>query len=296
MVKRISRYISVLEQPQFQFPYCNCIYIEDDRRGLIDASPAENNIDLVKKQQLDTLLLSHGHLDHYFFVPDLQVKEVFIHPLDHAIVHSAESYLEVFGFSRFVQDRNLHKSYLDAIHYRTIRTNGDLTDGQLIDFGHVKVQVLHLPGHSAGHCGFLFPEEGFVFTADIDLSPFGPWYGNMNCSLADLLNSIDRLIELQPDYLVTGHGQALITNRVTARLKEYRDIIWARENRIIGCLRRGCHTLLEIARQLPVYQKLPPPEQIFFLYEYVMDWVHLNHLTASGQVFTDSSGYYLSGC
>lgn len=218
-----------------------------------------------------------------------------MHPGDHAMAQSADSYLEAFGFHQLVQDKNLHRLYLEKINYRSITVTGPLSDGQIIDLGHTRLQVLHLPGHSAGHCGFLFLKEGFVFTADLDLSGFGPWYGNLNCRLDHLLDSMDRLIRLKPDYLVTGHGQAVVKEKIPTRLKAYRDIVYARENRIIDCLRRGCHTVMEIARCLPVYQKLPPPQPVFFLYEYVMDMIHLNHLMACNRVVCENQRFYLTG-
>lgn len=293
MIHRLSQHIYLLELPRFQFPFCNCLWIEDDRTGLIDSSPPADGIDFIKSRSLDIILHSHGHLDHCFLTPDLETGEVLMHPADKPMAESADEYLKIFGFNQFVPDRSLHRKYLDAIRYRPISVTGSLYEAQAIDFGHTRLQVMHLPGHSAGHCVFFFPDQGFVFTADLDLSSFGPWYGNLNCSIGELLQSIDRLLELKPDFLVTGHGQAIIKEKVPARLKAYRDTILFREQRIIKCIRKGCHTLAEIARCLPVYQQLPYPREVFLLYEYVMDMIHLNHLQDNGRVHCENQHYYL---
>lgn len=293
MIHTLSRRITVLELPRFQFPYCNCVWINDDQTGLIDSSPPDDCRDFLQGRPIDLLLQSHGHLDHVFLTPYLKASQVLMHPADHPMAESGDGYLQEFGFHLLVPDKRLHQRYLDAIHYHPIKITGNLQDDQVFDFGHVKVQVMHLPGHSAGHCGFFFPEQDFVFTADLDLSVFGPWYGNLSCSIADLLASLDRLLALKPGFIVSGHGQAIIKEKVPARLRAYRDTIFFREKRILDCIRRGHHTLSEIARCLPTYQKLPPPQEIFLLYEYVMDMIHLNYLTEQKRVICDNQRYYL---
>lgn len=293
LIHKLSRRITVLELPRFQFPYCNCVWIDDDRTGLIDSSPPDDGREFLKSRAIDVLLQSHGHLDHFFLTPGLNATEILIHPADQAMAESADAYLEEFGFHLLVPDKHLHKLYMDAIHYNPITITGHIQDGQVFDFGHVQVQVMHLPGHSAGHCGFFFPEQDFVFTADLDLSVFGPWYGNLKSSIADLLSSIDRLLELKPGLVVSGHGQAIIKEKIPARLKAYRDIILHRQERILDCIRRGHHTLPAIARCLPCYQKLPPPQKVFLLYEYVMDMIHLEYLIDNRRVICDNGHYYL---
>ena len=46
-----------------------------------------------------------------------------------------------------------------------------------LDLGEIRLEFLHLPGHSPGHCGLYEPESKVLFIGDIDLSKFGPWYG-----------------------------------------------------------------------------------------------------------------------
>ena len=49
-----------------------------------------------------------------------------------------------------------------------------LEDKEILDFGHTRVQVLHTPGHTAGHLSFHFLDEKVIFLADLDLVKFGP--------------------------------------------------------------------------------------------------------------------------
>ena len=68
MIHKLSRRITVLELPRFQFPYCNCVWIDDDRTGLIDSSPDDGR-EFLKSRAIDVLLQSHGHLDRFFPLP-----------------------------------------------------------------------------------------------------------------------------------------------------------------------------------------------------------------------------------
>lgn len=126
------------------------------------------------------------------------------------------------------------------------------------------------------------------------MSNFGPLYANMDSSLDDFLQSLERLINLQPEYIISGHGQAMITEDVGKRLKDYRDIIYIRHEKIVNLLRRGCHTLDEVARELLIYGQLPKPEAVFYIYEKVMILAHLNHLIEQGQLVLENDKYFLS--
>ena len=47
------------------------------------------------------------------------------------------------------------------------------------------VRAIHAPGHTRGHCAFLVEPEGILFLGDIDLSSFGPFYGDAWSDLED---------------------------------------------------------------------------------------------------------------
>jgi glyoxylase-like metal-dependent hydrolase (beta-lactamase superfamily II) len=282
-----------MDYPGFKFPYCNCLLIEDDINCLIDTSAGKSDLSYLMKKEINLIINSHGHLDHYinnYYFPD---SKVIMHPADHGIAQSADNYLDEFGLKAFAKDPQMQQLYLDAIQYRTTRIDDLIMDKQVINLGSTSIETVHLPGHSAGHCGFFFPEQGFIFSADIDFSVFGPWYANWGSSLADFFQSIDRLIAMKPDYIITGHGDAIVKENISRRLLEYRDIIYARQQRIIELLRNGRHTVDEIARECPVYIHLPEPKELFYVYEEVMVAVHLRYLQESGDVIQEDQRYYL---
>lgn len=290
---KIDKRISILDVPGFRYPHCNCIWVEDDIKCLIDTSPSENDLAFLKSQTVDLIINTHSHIDHYLYNHHFPNSKILMHRADHGIAQSSDKYLEEFGFKAFGRHPEIYPQILEGISYSTIRIDGEITDKQLINLGATTIETLHLPGHSPGHCGFIFPQQGFIFTADMDLSKFGPWYGTMSCSLADLFKSIDKLLDIKPDYIITSHGEAVIKGDVSKRLKEYRDIIYARQRRIVDLIYKGCHSLEEIASEVPVYVKLPRPTSIFYIYEQVMVLVHLRYLQEQGHVIEDKQRYYL---
>lgn len=82
-----------------------------------------------------------------------------------------------------------------------------LFEGHLVAFGKEKVEILHLPGHSPGHCGILVTSAGFCMVGDACFSSSNGrtdlWGGDSAAQEATL----DRLERLDPHLLlIGGHG------------------------------------------------------------------------------------------
>ena len=93
--------------------------------------------------QLTRILLPHTHHDHVAGVPELART----HPLVPVMVH----------------EMDLHRLHTSA----RIQT---ISDRETLRIGHIEVQALHTPGHSAGECCYLIAaREGhppYLFTGD----------------------------------------------------------------------------------------------------------------------------------
>ena len=66
-------------------------------------------------------------------------------------------------------------------------------DGASWDLGQTQVRAFHFPGHTAGHSVLLVEPEAVAFIGDIDLTGFGPYYGDACSSLHDFRRSLARL-------------------------------------------------------------------------------------------------------
>src|SRR3546814_743548 len=84
-----------------------------------------------------------------------------------------------------------------------------LKEGELVPLADQEVRVVHLPGHTPGHIGLFFKEADLLFTADVDLTPLGPWYANIPSNIDDFLRSLRRLRDWECTYYITSHGTRL---------------------------------------------------------------------------------------
>jgi glyoxylase-like metal-dependent hydrolase (beta-lactamase superfamily II) len=163
-----------------------------------------------------------------------------------------------------------------------------IREGQILDFGTVKAHVLHTPGHSAGHCCFWFPEEEFLFSADICLTKVGPWYGEHYSDAGETADSIDRLIGIGPKRMASGHFRRLVTDCVPC-LSEFKSRIFDRDERIHNYLRANPSDIHSLAKEKLIYKNHPTDYVEFW--EKLMLLKHLERLEGRGLVRTESGVY-----
>ena len=106
--------------------------------------------------------------------------------------------------------------------------------------GRVRVVMVHSPGHTAGFCCPYFPDEGLVYTGDIDLTRFGPWYFGCDGDIDAFIRSARALLDLDAQWYLTGHEVGLVSKAEFAeRLTAYLEVISARDRRIQELLATG---------------------------------------------------------
>ncbi|MGE5416681.1 MAG: MBL fold metallo-hydrolase [Acidobacteriota bacterium] len=291
-MKSLFKGICLLEAPEFKFPECNCLLIEDEVLCLVDTSASEAEFDQIKDRPIQMIVNSHGHPDHVLHNKDFSGAQIYLHEADHHLLTGKEEFLRTFGFDLY-HDDIIRPLYADAVGYYEMLVNHAIVEGQRINVGTIGFDVMHTPGHSAGHCCFTFPREGFVFTGDITGDMFGPWYGTLDSDIDQFIESINRLIDLGPDIIVPGHGARPLTSKVGKRMADYRDKLYLREEEIIKVMFSGKNTVEEIASERPIYKEFPEPKLIFFHYESMMVWHHVNRLVRMGRVNKEGERYYL---
>jgi len=106
--------------------------------------------------------------------------------------------------------------------------------------GSVRMVMVHSPGHTAGLACPFFPEEGLIYTADIDLTRFGPWYFGTDGDIDAFIRSSRALLALDAEWYLTGHEEGLLRRSEFAeRLEGYLAIIDKRDRRILDLLGQG---------------------------------------------------------
>lgn len=291
-MEQLKDKIKLLSNGKYTLPYCNCLLIEDDINCLIDSSPTDAEFAHLDGIRIDLIVNSHSHTDHNSRNHSFPDARILLHPAEHARAASGEEYLRAYGFDMFNAE-DVRPFYLAAVKYTARPADGEITGGQKISTGKIEFEVVHLPGHTFGHCGFFFPVEGFIFTADIhpDIKPF---YSMTDSSVDDFIASINRLRSMKPEILVAGHGRAVHTGDLSQKLAVYLDEFHRRDEEILKRIREGKHTVQEIADDGITFDgKFPQPRSIYWLHECIMDLKHLEHLERLGEVRSEDGKYYL---
>jgi glyoxylase-like metal-dependent hydrolase (beta-lactamase superfamily II) len=73
------------------------------------------------------------------------------------------------------------------------------------------LQVLHVPGHSPGHLGFLWPERGLLIAGDAVATwpELCPGWKPFNLNPRLQAESVRRMAALEPRVVGVGHGEAI---------------------------------------------------------------------------------------
>ncbi len=92
--------------------------------------------------------------------------------------------MELYGYPEPIYSA-WKKTVVSQFHYTPRPDSLGFRDGDVFDLGGARVRVIHAPGHTRGHCVFHVEPDDLVYLADIDLSSFGPYYGDAWSDLED---------------------------------------------------------------------------------------------------------------
>jgi len=166
---------------------------------LVDAPAGISSWVAEKGVRVDALYLTHQHYDH---VEDVAVLQ--------------EAGIKVMAFAEYSKDLTLESygSSWGLPEVKPFRMDGLIASGEQNLFG-TKIQVGHVPGHSADSISFYLEEAGVVFAGD---ALFAGSVGRCDLPGGDfelLLEGIRRELLTLPDEteVLSGHGPATTIGR-----------------------------------------------------------------------------------
>lgn len=281
-----------------KYPHGNSLLVRGaDATALIDPSLA-----LVERRAIgrpvegvDHVLNSHCHEDHIagnHLFPDATWH---MHEADQQGLHSLDAMLAIYGYPEPVH--SLFRDILvDDFHYTPRPETSRFRDGHVFDLGGgVRVRVLHAPGHTRGHSFFWIEPDDVLYLGDVDLSSFGPYYGDAWSSLEDFEHTLDALPALTPRHWATFHHVGVLDDRshFDDRLSRFRGVIADREARLLAFLREAPRSLTEIVAHRFVYRpedRIPYADPV----EARSMGQHLERLLARGAVHEVEAGRFLA--
>ncbi|MFC0308248.1 MBL fold metallo-hydrolase [Gallibacterium trehalosifermentans] len=138
----------------------NCSVVWDDEKNAAIIDPggeAERIIQFIQENQLipKLILLTHGHLDHVGAAAKLK----------------REFNIEIVGPEKsddyWLQGLPQQAEQFGLPYCAPLTPDRWLNEGDVIAVGDLSFEVLHLPGHTPGHIGFINKEENIAFTGDV---------------------------------------------------------------------------------------------------------------------------------
>lgn len=248
---------------------------------------------------VDKVIHSHAHEDHIAGTHLFPNVPWHVHEADALGLESIHGLMKIYGLDPELS-RDFFREIQTTFHYPNPQGSIEVekfVDGDVFDFGGVTLKVIHTPGHTRGHCCFLIEwgaghDERLVYLGDIELTGFGPYYGDAWSDLEDFERSIDRLRELDAKWWLTFHHKGLIESReqFLVMLTSFASMIQDREARLLAYLDRP-RTMAEIVEHRFVYR----PGQTGFMVDEVERrsmTMHLQRLERQNRVQQIEDRYF----
>jgi glyoxylase-like metal-dependent hydrolase (beta-lactamase superfamily II) len=200
-----------------------CYAVGTRRLVLVDPGPAipgqlERLTALVSGRQVDAICLTHGHADHA------------------GLAHIAA---DRFGAPLAASTETLERLGV---------AGSALDDGDTVqaDGGAAQLQVIRTAGHSADHLVYLLEPGRSVFTGDLVLGSGSSAILHPDGDVGACLASFSRVLSQRPGRLYPGHGPPVDDGE--ARLKGYMNHRIERHAQVVGAVRSGARTVVELRR------------------------------------------------
>jgi glyoxylase-like metal-dependent hydrolase (beta-lactamase superfamily II) len=209
--------------------YTNWYAVEDgDELTIVDTGHPRSWASLhellrIRKRRPAAVVLTHAHFDHMGFAERARTKlrvkvhahelevPVTRHPLRYDHERSRIPYMLRYpGFDRAFAAMTL----MGALFVKGLESVHTFRDGDELDVPG-RPRVIFTPGHTHGHCALHFPDRGVLIAGDAFVT-YNPYTdsdgaqivsGAATADSARALASLDRLVELDADVALTGHGE-----------------------------------------------------------------------------------------
>lgn len=181
----------------------------------------------VRPEDIGTVVVSHGHPDHYGMAPRLQsLSGCRVMAGRHDVPKLGDRSMLVAA-GRLLLEAGMPMETLLGMGRRegsmgnlrpTVENVEPLDDGERLDLGRFDLEVLHLPGHTAGHVCLWHEPTGVLLSGDtllLDISPNpllepDPRHpAQRRRSLIEYLATLDRLSAMPLSTVHPGHGPTI---------------------------------------------------------------------------------------
>jgi glyoxylase-like metal-dependent hydrolase (beta-lactamase superfamily II) len=255
----------------------NVYVFTDDPITLFDCGPntpaTENALLLglagigLVPEQIGRIVISHAHPDHYGMAPRLREisrAPIFVGEQDlpkltdrSMLVATGRLLLQAGMPMEELMEMGERERKLGSQIRPEVEEAAPLRDGDRVAFDGFELEVLHLPGHTAGHICLYHRASGALFSGDtllLDISPnpliepdpMDPT--ERRRSLIEYLASLDRLSTIFMSRVFPGHGPPIENPR--AVIEEMRSHHRRRTETLAGMLDETGKSAWQLAHEL----------------------------------------------
>jgi glyoxylase-like metal-dependent hydrolase (beta-lactamase superfamily II) len=276
-----------------KYPHGSSLLVRGgEETALIDPSVdvAEDRFDL---PAVSRILNSHCHEDHVAGNGRFGGVPWHLHEADAPGIRSLDGLMAIYGFDGAV-DRAWRTVVTEQFHFVPRPDPTPFRDGDVYDLGGgVRIRVLHAPGHTRGHSFFHVEPDDVLYLGDVDLSSFGPYYGDAWSSLEDFEHTLAMARTLEARWYATFHHIGVLEGRPAflEKLDRFAAVIADRETRLLDFL-AAPRTLDEVVAHRFVYR---PKDPVSFAdpVERRSMGQHVTRLVATGRVREVEPGRFL---
>jgi glyoxylase-like metal-dependent hydrolase (beta-lactamase superfamily II) len=172
-------------------------------------------------KDIKRIILTHTHFDHIGCIKEIMTglpdAEVWVHQIE-------GDYLER-GDERIIQGNEMFAGFMRSQYgvrdgFYQLSVHRKLGEGDVLEIGDLRWEVLHIPGHSAGGIGLYNARNKVLIPGDTVYADYN--IGRFDLYSADgnqLRRSLERLAKVDAEVLLPGHNRILKEGLV--RWKEY---------------------------------------------------------------------------
>lgn len=173
-------------------------------------------------ERIAGIIVTHSHTDHFGLAKRAKSSgvEVSVHEAEESRAlgtyegRYAVSPGELPKFSIYTLRTFVPMMLAGALKLEHLDEVSTFRDGDQLDLPTNPIAI-HTPGHTEGHTMFHVPERGLLFTGDglITMDLLGPSKGPQmiremfNHDTAQALDSLDRIVDVEAELLLPGHGK-----------------------------------------------------------------------------------------
>ncbi|CEG24158.1 Hydroxyacylglutathione hydrolase [Planococcus massiliensis] len=213
----------------FRLNHVNCFMAESENGWtIIDAGLNNSETRMfwderIGDRRIETILITHYHPDHFGYAGGLQAKtgaQLRMSEIDAELgnvswkpefMDTMPNHYSASGVPRETAEKMMQNTAdFQPLVKPLPKVNRFLAEGEQVQIGRYKYDVIHTPGHSDGMVCFYNKEKNVLFSADHILPNITPnisyWFHGQANPLASYLASLEKIKELNADFVIPSHG------------------------------------------------------------------------------------------